>query len=389
VRIAYLTDGIFPWQSGGMAKYSSNLLDGLLSQGVSCNVFAPAPNPQTSEAVLGDNFPSHMLHAVPWPKSPPLPGHYVLDNYLFSVRVAGTVDLSEYDLVLSHGLSAWRILQKRRREGVPILVHPHGLELFQPNWGFGARLRLAPLCVAFRSVLQRADGVFSFGPYFDRLLVERVGLHPSRILRTDNAVTEDFFRKAGQIITPGDDANRRFRFLFLGRDEPRKGLDLFLQAAKALPQADFHVVRIDRASVLPNVRFFGPVWSESRILSFFQESDCFILPSRAEGFPTVLLEAMACSLPVITSDLGVIRDHFPSQPFVFPIDSVHGLISKAEQVYGLRPQQRREIGLVNREMVESRYLWPQVAKRMIERFTSLRTSSQADSSIRKNAQPSA
>jgi glycosyltransferase involved in cell wall biosynthesis len=47
---------------------------------------------------------------------------------------------------------------------------------------------------------------------------------------------------------------------------------------------------------------------ESEVLDLYQLSDIFINPTYSEGFPRVILEAMACGLPIVTTDAGGIKD---------------------------------------------------------------------------------
>src|SRR5205814_6946303 len=55
---------------------------------------------------------------------------------------------------------------------------------------------------------------------------------------------------------------------------------------------------------LPNVILFSGL-SGAALASLYQASDVFVLPSKGEGFPLVIQEALACGLPVVCSaELG-------------------------------------------------------------------------------------
>ncbi len=59
---------------------------------------------------------------------------------------------------------------------------------------------------------------------------------------------------------------------------------------------------------------------ESEILDLYQLSDIFINPTYSEGFPRVILEAMACGLPIVSTDAGGIRDIISTQQLEFMSD---------------------------------------------------------------------
>lgn len=110
-----------------------------------------------------------------------------------------------------------------------------------------------------------------------------------------------------------------FRFLFAGRHERHKGIDVLLSATARLRETvrDAFVLDIvgegaltgelrSRASGLQLddvVRFHGPL-ARADLVAAFRRADAFVLPSRSEGFPMVILEAWAARLPVIATTVG-------------------------------------------------------------------------------------
>lgn len=55
------------------------------------------------------------------------------------------------------------------------------------------------------------------------------------------------------------------------------------------------------------VHFLGAL-PNAEVHKYYQVADIFINPTHAEGFPRVLIEAMACGLPVVTTNAGGIKD---------------------------------------------------------------------------------
>jgi glycosyltransferase involved in cell wall biosynthesis len=152
----------------------------------------------------------------------------------------------------------------------------------------------------------------------------------------------------------------------MGRLTPQKGFDVLLQAFALCQPETLHWSLIilgegeergrlealaARLGITSAVRLPGYVRDASRVL---REGDLFVLPSRYEGFPNALLEAMACGLPVISTDC-------PSGPAEIVRHGVDGLLIPPEDVDALSiamrqliatPDDRRRLGSRAVEVVE-------------------------------------
>lgn len=128
-----------------------------------------------------------------------------------------------------------------------------------------------------------------------------------------------------------------FTLLFLGRLVPVKGLDQLLLAVSQLP--DPVSLRIagdgpERRRLLEQVRVLGidarfEGWVAGRRKeALLRACDAIVVPSRAkDGLPTVLFEAKARRLPIITTATGAIAEHIHGEPdaVVVPVDDVAAL----------------------------------------------------------------
>jgi glycosyltransferase involved in cell wall biosynthesis len=77
---------------------------------------------------------------------------------------------------------------------------------------------------------------------------------------------------------------------------------------EGLPQAQLTVAGAKAVRGAENVRFLGVVRDRVRLDALFDEAELLIVPSFAEGMPTVVLEALAAGLPIIASDVGAVRE---------------------------------------------------------------------------------
>lgn len=151
---------------------------------------------------------------------------------------------------------------------------------------------------------------------------------------------------------------RRPRIVAMGRLSPEKGFDVliraFAQLAPWYPDWTLQILGTGRQreplerlaetlGVRDNVQWLG--WVE-RPEAILLDASVFVLPSRYEGFPNALLEAMACGLPCIASDCDsgpaeIIRDGLDG--LLVPPDNVEALANTLRQLVA-DPGRRTALG---------------------------------------------
>ena len=109
------------------------------------------------------------------------------------------------------------------------------------------------------------------------------------------------------------------------------------------------------------------------IEKYYQASDVFVLPSNREGLPNVLLEAMACGLPVVASNLNGITDWIikdGKNGFLFEPGDSNQLGEILLKVLD-DDQLSQEVGLHARETVIKRFSMDTVANSYFNLYKSL------------------
>ncbi len=112
-------------------------------------------------------------------------------------------------------------------------------------------------------------------------------------------------------FTPSNQPRRpdpKLRLLFVGRINQRKGIQYLLDALRLLDNPEIHLSVCGR--VVDSLEIFKPFAgqvqihpdvSHAELLAAYRDADLFVFPSIAEGFGQVLLEALACGLPVLST----------------------------------------------------------------------------------------
>ncbi len=152
------------------------------------------------------------------------------------------------------------------------------------------------------------------------------------------------------------------RVAFLGRDEPRKGLDLLLEAWPRIRgqhrHAELVVMGAEREDPPPRVRFLGLV-SDAEKRRILASSSVFVAPNTGgESFGIVIAEAMAAGCSVVASDLPAFRLVLDGDGLLVPVGDVPAL---AEAINGLLADdaEASRLGAAAREAVQ-RFDWSKV-----------------------------
>lgn len=165
----------------------------------------------------------------------------------------------------------------------------------------------APVRLARSAMIRGAAGAFVPG-IASRDYARSLGVPEHRIGVAPNSVDPLFERAA--VDRSGRES---CTFLYAGRLDAEKGLDVLLHAFTAVP-GELVIVGSGteedrlRALASDHVRFAGPV-DRDELVPLYADADVFVLPSRSEPWGMVLNEAAAAGLPLVaTEEVGAARD---------------------------------------------------------------------------------
>ncbi len=265
----------------------------------------------------------------------------------------------------SHGkLAPFRdipILAVCRLLRIPTVYHMHFgriPDIVQNNTSEWRRLRIA---------LRLAETVIAIdGKTFETL---QVALPGKCLYLLPNCVTVP-------TTTEGYPSNpSRPYLIFLGHVIPTKGINELITAWSGLDTQSWRLLlvgtvddtyqkKIQRLFPAPTVEFLGEQ-SHERAMELLVASEGLVLPSYTEGFPNVVVEAMAMGKPVIATDVGAIPDMLTDGcGIVVPPRDADALRTALETVMG-NPVRRRTMGERGRSKAISEYSVEAVFNRLL------------------------
>lgn len=279
------------------------------------------------------------------------------------------IDLLDSHYVYPDGFAAVEI---GRRLGIPTLITACGSDVYTTPKTPGMRpyveraLEGATMIVAVSESLAR--GLRDLGVDPAKIRVIPYGIDGSRFA-PDPAGRAAVRARLGLAETDR-------LVLSVGRLHPVKGHDLLIDAAARIPGVRFAIVgegaeranteqRIRERGLEGRVTLVGAIPNEE-LAPWYSAADLFCLPSRAEGHPNVLIEALACGTPAVATAVGAVPGMIdPSCGLVIPKEDVNALTLGLQA--GLAAVRD---SLWTREAARAavRRTWADVAKETIEVF---------------------
>lgn len=173
--------------------------------------------------------------------------------------------------------------------------------------------------------------------------------------------------------------------LFLGRLSRQKGLDLlvhaFARVARERPDLRLVLAGPDHEGYEAHVRamvheldlerrvVFTGLLTGANKLAAFVDADLFVLPSYFENFGAVIIEALACGLPVLISDQVNIHQELSAAGAATVVTcSIDSVVAGIESALADR-HARQRMAALGPAVVRAHYSWDVIVPMLIDRYT--------------------
>jgi len=224
-----------------------------------------------------------------------------------------------------------------------------------------------------KQLFRRASAFIAVSQSEKREVIRFLGVPDAQIHVVGNGVNLE-------LIDSIPEKGKKFDAVFVGRVEPGKGLRTLISSwakvVERIPSARLIIVGEGRLSyyrqlselkkLSKNVQFVGFTPSE-QTLAFMKQSKMFLFPSKRESFPLSLLEAMACGLPCIASDLQPLRENFKKGIIFVQPGDIEAFAEAATNLLN-HEDERKALGTQARGYAQM-FSWENVVRREMEILT--------------------
>lgn len=213
---------------------------------------------------------------------------------------------------------------------------------------------------------------------------------PNKCHAIYNGIDHSHFRCLDSAIATNDgekEIETRINLLYIGAIEPRKNLDTVLRALDMLhrkssqnitltivggvrdPRYAAHIEKMVIDLGLQDVVAFLGYVPDARCLELLKAATVFLAPSKGEGFDLPPVEAMACGVPVICSDIPVHREILDNCAIFFPSQSAGKLADCIRTMVQDRSQRRRL--QENGKALAKTFTWEETACRIADVYRAI------------------
>ena len=359
----------FPPLGGGAANACKYILDEMSQKGIEVDLITSSPNKFETEKI-GKSVNIYKLAVGKksihyWTQGEILAYSWKARRFIKSL-------IKERDYALCHaffGIPCGAIAYFYRKE-LPYIVSLRGSDVPGFNQRFSYQyIFLKPI---IRRVWRNAEAVIANSEGLKKL-AQKTDPDCSIDIIYNGIDTEQF--------KPVRNNNNRLRILCVSRLIERKGIEHLLRSASQLQEKignRFEVWIIGEGNLQQQLKALSSQLGVAEIVSFqgyiehgrlpdiYSSSDIFVLPSLSEGMSNTVLEAMACGLPIVTTDTGGSKELINGNGVILPTNDVEGITDALGKLIE-DTVLRKQMGMKSRELANE-FSWGAVAGQYMQLY---------------------
>ncbi len=390
---------------GGPATYVKELAKHLASKGVAVGIIAPRPRrAKEIDELISKHRISFYPITLPRPLEPML-----RDPWVFGIKAHKALNkiIGEYDIVNVHVESIF-LQQSAKTSEKPIIVTTvHGFSLYEDYEALKSKLDIYKILhlifiapqhyFSLMKLIKDSRAIITVSHHIKKLIVNLSRSVEHKIFVIPNAVDTNLFRPIEQTVARtlvrntikmkcGRTVHNKNIILYVGRMEPRKGIDILLKGLSKVQAKSWFLVLVgegqphyinylkylaSKLNLIDRICFIGKI-PRHLLPYFYSAAYLYVLPSLFEGLPATILEAMACGTPVIATRVGGIPE--------VVINGVNGILIDPGSIEQLRnaleyvlsdPSYRSKLSKATQDIVRRNFSWNNIAKQYYDLYKAL------------------
>jgi D-inositol-3-phosphate glycosyltransferase len=383
-------------ETGGMNVYVMESCKRLAEKGYGVDVYTRSQDKNSPKIVdVSDNL--RVIHIAAGEEKNVEKKKLITHISEFTKNLLDFIDKNKitYDLIYSHYyLSGIIGLQIKKQYNLPLFVTFHTLALMKNLVARDESEREGLVRIKYELLLvKKADKIIATSESDREYLITLYNCPKNRVFVVTPGVDLKVFNPKDKNISKemiGADKDHKL-ILFVGRIEPLKGIDVLLYAMKILLKNNPEIrlclwvlggdltgenknwskelKRLNELKELLNistaVTFVGRK-KQNELSDYYNASEIVILPSQYESFGIAALEAMACGIPVITTDTTGVAGILDKQHSSL-ITSANNPLLLADKIKNLLTNEK-EYEKLSHEVIKkvSDLTWEDIVKKLIK-----------------------
>jgi len=347
---------------GGMDRHVSELIDGIQD-----NIFLVVGNVKEirQQEENGRNY-FHLKCLAS------IKGCYFINPLNSYNKLKGFIQKNNIELIHIHAPVYPFIFPVVKNMHIPKILTVHYLLTFNGNRFYSSFFQIF-IQAYTKFMAKNVDKIILINKEYIPIF-EKWGVEKSKLIYIPNGINTERFSPGHSEIKKKLQCKNLV--VFWGRLDYQKNVSMLLEAFKKIKIENTVLVIIGKGEeekqlkkhAGDNVIFTGYL-NDAEMLEYIRDADIAVFPSRGESWGLVIGEAMACELPVITPEVGVVEELIGEERGIILKGNTSDYMAEAIQFLLKNKQNAKKMGKKARTFIVNNYSWELVKQRTMKVYS--------------------